>query len=106
VQFRDAGKDYGYSGLTVDTVKPPEKYYSSLDIDLDKFPELSADIGEECVFVVRGIVKRKSLDESSKCQTIEVRGIASSYAAEEKESRLINEADQALSDLKSNTKRY
>lgn len=91
-------------GHTMEQIAPgvaeSRKWYPSLDIDLKKAPELSKDVGETCVFLVKGKVVSKRLDEQSKSQSIEIREIS---VPEREKSR--NEADEALESLKS-SRRY
>ena len=98
MDYRDAGKTYEQTSLEVPGAIP-KKYYTSLEIDLLKFPELSKDIGEECVFVVKGVVTRKTLSAGEKCQYMEIRsiGVGTAEVSAEKESK--NEADLALDRL-------
>lgn len=101
VEFRDAGKKIEYPTEAIGTVASDKKYYPSLEIDLFKFPELSKDIGEECKFIVKGVVTRKSLSEGEKCQYMEIRsiGVGESDSEENQDSK--NEADIALDKLAS-----
>lgn len=53
-------------------------YPSSLRIELSEFPELDKEVGEEVLFVVRGIIRSKSLTgmgDQNKCAEVEVREI-------------------------------
>lgn len=91
--FKDAGKEYG-SKVLAESPTLPTKYYPSFEIDLDKFSELSADIGETITFLVKAEVKSKRLDESGKCQYVDVKMIAVPDKPKG------NEADEALAALK------
>lgn len=93
-------KDMGSEPMELAEGVQERKYYPHLDIDLKKNPELSKDIGEECVFLVKAKIVSKRMDEQSKVQCVEVREIA--VPAEEKPK---NEADEILESLQKG-KRY
>lgn len=83
-------------GQPLNTPAVPDKYYPSLTVDLVENPQLSKEVGEECMLVIKAKVCSKSISENHASQTFEIRKIA----VEEPEDEDENEADKALLRLK------
>ena len=94
--FRSAGEKMG----AIDAPMQPKEYYPCLTIDLEKFPELEKDIGEECELLIKICAVSKNMSESHSSQTFEVREIGVPKKEKPK-----NRADAALDDLGS-ARRY
>jgi len=77
----------------------PQFFPSLHSIDLRKFPDLDMDVGTEVIFVVKGKIESKRMDETSKTASIEVREIGTADFATTKIS-VKNEADESLEKLK------
>lgn len=99
MNLKDAGKSYD-GPMVAEASKT--KYYPSFEVDLDKFPELEKEVGDTCVLVIKARVMSKRASETENCQYMEIRAIGT---YDEKETNLVNDADQALNRLK-NSRRY
>ena len=63
--FHDAGKKLGEDYESSVPVEKDKIYYPSISLDANKIPELkNSEVGKPIQLVIKGIVKRKAVNES------------------------------------------